>query len=419
MKVLIAAPYIYIEGHKHGSRNQSGLAHMIREIADMLSDNGADVFVLTQSIFTDKLKVGNFTMIQKTAVDLIKGVKKTYLDYANKSINYEKTPLLKKLKILMYFLTGGYMESVINKLKPDIVHIHSIGLYTFPFILACIRTNTKFIVTLHGLISFSEATNTNELERKMERGYLDFAKKYNIITTVVSSGIKKRISNWQGYDSEYIKIVLNSVKPNDSISNIATYNDNIKLILCVGSLTERKNQIQVVRAFELLNNRIESNYKLYLVGDGIKRKEIEDYILEKNIQNVKCLGNMNRDAVMKLYEQASLLVMASLDEGFGLPIIEGYSKGVPAVTFADLDAVYDVYSCDTMIKIQERTDMALSEGIERALNKKWDKNKIIEYSNKFSPEKIGKEYYNILNTCAQNNIDYKNFEKMNDNIFSR
>ena len=51
MKILELAPYVFIEGHKHGSRNQSGLAYMIRSICDMLAMEH-EVQVLTQSILT-------------------------------------------------------------------------------------------------------------------------------------------------------------------------------------------------------------------------------------------------------------------------------------------------------------------------------------------------------------------------------
>lgn len=417
MKVLIVAPYIFIEGHKHGSRNRSGLAYMIRDIADMLSEQGAEVFVLTQSVFTNQIKVGKFVMLPKKFVHLLKGFKKIYFKYALKAINFDKIPFSKKLRILMYFLIGGYMESVIKKLKPDVVQIHSISFYTLPFILACVRTKTKFIVTLHGLTSFSDVTNCSEIEKKLEREFLDLSRKFEIITTVVSTGIKNRIKNWQKCNVEYIYVVLNSVKPNISKQYNSKQDYGNKLILCIGSLTERKNQLQVVRAFELLQNRRREGYKLLLVGNGVKRDEIENYIKENNILEVKCIGSIPRKEVLKLYDEASLVVMASIDEGFGLPVVESYSKGVPVVAFADLDAITDIYSEDAMILVNERSDLALSEAIAEALNRKWDKYKIIDFYSKFNPSTIGKQYYNILSSCLENNVSVKDLETMLKKLF--
>lgn len=415
MKVLLAAPYIYIKGHKHGSRNQSGLAYMIRDIAEMLSDQGAEVYVLTQSVFTEKMKVGNINMLPKQLIHMVIGCKAAYLKYALKAIRKESYSISKKVRILMYFLTGGYLESTINRIKPDVVHIHSIGLYTLPFIMACIRTGTKFVVTLHGLVSFTEYENSGKLEKSLEKEYLNFAQKFDVTTTVVSTGVKNRIENWQKGNSDYIKVILNSFK--QDCVKAKTNNDSNKLILCVGSLSDRKNQLQAIRAFELLKDKRKEGYKLLLVGDGPKREELEGYIRDHNLHEVQCVGKIERSQVQELYDRASLLVMSSIDEGFGLPVIEAYSKGIPAVAFADLDAIPDLYNEDTMILVDERTDIALSKGIEQALEKEWDKENIKSYYKKFQPSAIGFQYYDLLSSCEKTHAKTEDFTDMLQNLF--
>lgn len=412
MKSLILAPYIFIDGHKHAARNKSGLAYMIRDIADMIATQNEEVFVLTQAVFTSKLAVGDFTMLTRKKINLFKGFKTPYLKYAYQIIRNGHFSYTKKLRIVLYFLTGGYTESVLKELKPDVVHINSIGLYTLPFILACVRTDTKFILTLHGLISFSDSIETSEFEKNLEKEYLNLAKNAGISTTVISSGIKKRIERWQKGNVDYISVVLNSVKTNEKYKNVIEKKKNKKMILCVGSLSTWKNQIQVVRAFELLKNRIDEGYRLLLVGDGEKQVEIEEYIQRYTLTEVELLGRITRDEVMKLYEEASLVVMASIDEGFGLPMIEAYSCGAPTVAFADLDAIPDIYSPDTMVLVRERTDVALAEGIDKALDITWDPNKIKAFSNRFSPDNIGKQYCQVLSSCRKNNVTVTDIDTM-------
>jgi len=82
VKVLEATPYIYVSGHKHASRNKSGLAYMVRDIVDMLNVNGADIYVLTQSIFTKDKKVNKWSLVHKGIYDLLFNVKLLYIKKA-------------------------------------------------------------------------------------------------------------------------------------------------------------------------------------------------------------------------------------------------------------------------------------------------------------------------------------------------
>jgi glycosyltransferase involved in cell wall biosynthesis len=411
MKVLLAAgSSIYIKGHPQASKNNSGFAHMMRDIAMMLVQQGAEVEVISQSVFTPQINVDGWTLLRRKWVDVLTSFKPFYISRAIKVIKASKEPLSFRLRILLYFLTGGYVEKIIKKNKPDILHIHGIGEGSLPYLYACARTKTPCIVTLHGLLSFSDKTRATKLARSMERVFFRFVAKTGFRISVVSSGIKRRVCDWLEKECDNISVIYNPVKQiEDNIKDDKQNSESLS-ILCVGNITSRKNQIMVLRAYRLLKETHILDATLTFIGGGNGRTELEQYVREHSIVGVKFTGPIDRALVDEYYEKADLLVTASIDEGFGLPMIEAYSHGVPVLAFDDIDAIADVYNPESMVLVYERTDEAFAEGIKEAFEKEWNNYEIKKYADKFAFSKIGKEYYELLNNCTSNVITNENVD---------
>jgi glycosyltransferase involved in cell wall biosynthesis len=414
MKVLLAsASGIYLNDQARAIKNNSGFSHMMRDISEMLSNEGSDVEVVSQSIFTSIRQIDSWTLLRKTWWDLAFSIKPFYIIRALKVMVASNERISYKVRILLYFLTGAYVERIIKKNKPDILHIHGITEGSLPYIYACARTETPYVVTLHGLLSFNKTTNATDFSRSLERQFLMFAAKKNINLSVVSTGIKNRVNQWLGNDFNNIKVICNPVKRGQFYELDDTEERNKKLILCVGNINERKNQKMVLNAYELVKHDFK-NVGLVFVGGGSKKNELEKYCKDNMIKDVTFTGSIDRTSVNQYYMRANLLVTASIDEGFGLPIIEAYSYGVPAVTFDDIDAIPDVYTRDSMILVHERTIEAFAYGIVQALNRNWDKTKIIEKASRFSFRNIGRKYDQLLKNSMSNVISTVDV----DNIFA-
>lgn len=107
-------------------------------------------------------------------------------------------------------------------------------------------------------------------------------------------------------------------------------------ILFVGSLTRRKNIGTLLDAYQALLESGESRHIPPLVLAGPLTKQAGDLIetLERPVfqKRVRHTGYIDSSRLRQLYEEASVLVLPSLHEGFGLPVVEAMKIGVPVVT---------------------------------------------------------------------------------------
>jgi glycosyltransferase involved in cell wall biosynthesis len=104
-------------------------------------------------------------------------------------------------------------------------------------------------------------------------------------------------------------------------------------VLSVGRLEERKNQKRLIQAFESLAEEY-PKLKLVLVGpDGYGADAVKKQVEETSFkERIIIAGYLNRYYVRSLMEEALVFAYPSLSEGFGIPILEAFSAGVPVLT---------------------------------------------------------------------------------------
>jgi len=166
---------------------------------------------------------------------------------------------------------------------------------------------------------------------------------------------------------------------------------NKNYLLFVGTLEPRKNLPRLLEAYSFLPSHIKEKYSLNIVGGrGWGKVNFESLIEHFKIKKyVKILGYLSDKDLAKTYQNASLLVMPSLYEGFGLPLLEAMNAEVPVVTSnissmpeivgkaAILVDPYDVNSIkEGMIKVLTDLNLRSSlskEGLKQSKNFSWKK----------------------------------------------
>ena len=104
-------------------------------------------------------------------------------------------------------------------------------------------------------------------------------------------------------------------------------------LLFVGTLAPRKNISGLLDAYELLLSRQQDTPDLVMVGTKPDEAQWGPRLERSPLAGrVRCPGYVDRATLKSLYTDALVLVMPSLDEGFGLPILEAMTIGVPVVS---------------------------------------------------------------------------------------
>jgi glycosyltransferase involved in cell wall biosynthesis len=143
-------------------------------------------------------------------------------------------------------------------------------------------------------------------------------------------------------------------------------------LLHVGLFLHRKNIPLLLRAIAHLREKGKSKIQLVLAGLEFKKvagaTEIHQTIRDLALHdNVVITGYVPDRHMPGLYAQAKLLVMPSLYEGFGFPILESMAAGTPVVA-SDTSSLPEVAG-DAAILVSPTDEDALAEAIETVLAK--------------------------------------------------
>ena len=131
-----------------------------------------------------------------------------------------------------------------------------------------------------------------------------------------------------------IPLAANNIQNIPSFEFCKKYDINRPYFLFVGTLEPRKNLTRLLQAYDSLPLSIKGKMKLVIVGGkGWGEVNLLDTITQLDlIECVKVLGRVDDMVLAALYANAQFLVMPSLYEGFGLPLVEAMSYGTPVLT---------------------------------------------------------------------------------------
>lgn len=169
----------------------------------------------------------------------------------------------------------------------------------------------------------------------------------------------------------------------------------IPYLLHVGVLEKRKNIPTLLHAFKQLKDA-GYPHQLVLAGKGNGKihsddtQQIKDTIQQLQLEKEVIMPGYLPDEVLgTLYQQASLYVFPSINEGFGIPILEAFQFGVPVIVAnntclpevgADAVITFDPFQPDdifqkimTVLQDPSLQQTMIQKGKQRLLDFNWKK----------------------------------------------
>ncbi len=219
-------------------------------------------------------------------------------------------------------------------LKDKIDLFHGLS-YEIPFGLK--KTGIKSIVTIHDLIFLRKP----QYYQPIDRFIYDYKSKYACINAdqiiAISEKTKQDIIELYNISPAKIEVIYQSCDDSFKVAATAAQKEEVKIkynlpnqyILSVGTIEARKNILAIIKAMPKIN----SNVKLIIIG---KEKPYANKV-KLEVEN---LGLADRVIFLKdipfkdlpsIYQMASLFVLPSYYEGFGIPIIEALYSEVPVI----------------------------------------------------------------------------------------
>jgi len=381
MKILQINKYYYLKG---------GVERYMFDVSSMLQNHGHQVIP-----FAMKHEKNVPTKYTKYFVEYIE------FDRETKSSIFRKIKM--GFKVIYSFEARNKLLRLIEKENPDIAHIHKFNNSLTPSILYALKKKEIPIVqTLHdyrtvcpnyNLYDFNKLEICedckghkyfNALRRRcheigtsysvslniaMESYLYHFLKTYeNTIDLFIapSKFLMKKMIEF-GVDRNQIIHIPYFVHYNKYIPNYS----NSNYILYFGRLERHKGIKTLIAAMKHVNS-----LKLYIVGEGSYRNELEKYIEIDNIKNVRLVGYKKGKELNEFIKNSCFTIVPSeWYENYPLVVLESFALGKPVIG-SNIGGIPElVYSKSTGMLFESGNVEDLAEKINYLLN---NKNLVVE-----------------------------------------
>lgn len=272
-----------------------------------------------------------------------------------------KTSKMQKVKagfrVLYSFEAKKSISALIEKEKPDIVHINLVHRHiTLSIIRAIKKYNIPIVYTVHDLNcvcpNHEMLVNGKVCELCLKGKYRNCIKQKCVKGSTVKSALGaieainyKRMKIYDDIDLYitpsyfYKKKLEESGIIHPEIVHIKNFlpldtkfkndNEDKNYLLYFGRISEEKGIITLLKAME----KLQSNTPLYILGTGALEEQVKEYIKAHNLEDkVKMFGFKSGDELKKFVAQAKCIILPSeWYENGPYAIMEAMSQGKPVI----------------------------------------------------------------------------------------
>lgn len=311
----------------------------------------------------------------------------------------ERTYKLKNLGFDIFYVFGSFLSKVreINKIASmydrPILHTHlfrpeKLGV----FVRGClVKVTTKYAT----YATDSQIGNGffERLLRFIDNKILDY-----IITLfysrvfIISNELELK---WNFLSKRISRVALSTIKNFGDYRKSRLLNDSMVLI-CATRMVKEKGHDLLIESLRYIPFS-----KLYLVGDGPLRKDIEKHINKVGLKNVEMTGAVTRKKVFEYMCKSDLMLLTSYTEGLPLLIQEAMSVGLVVVA-TDVGGNSELIDDSVGRIVQTRTPYAFSDAIKSLIG-----NDVSEMGNRAIDR--CKQKFNLPLTIKTINRAYQNY----------
>lgn len=174
-----------------------------------------------------------------------------------------------------------------------------------------------------------------------------------------------------------------------------------KRLISVGRLSKEKGYLDLLKVYTLIKKN-NPDWSLDIIGDGIEKESLQEYMLENNLtKNVTLHGFREKDYIDKMLDESSIYLMTSYTESFGIVLLEAMSHSVPCVAFSSAEGANEIIENGKNGYLIDNRDFdKYVKKVEELMNDIEKRKKMGKYAKesikKYESKEIEKLWFNIL-----------------------
>ena len=212
----------------------------------------------------------------------------------------------------------GELVTYLVRKRPAILHTHLVHAETYGLLAGTVAGVPVRFSTKHGFNEFREMPYFGLADRAVASlAHVEIA---------ISRGLARYLEEVEGFDGESFEIVHYGIEPD---GDPPPYAGELPRLLCVGRLIPIKGHIVLLRAFADAKKEL-PELQLDIAGRGPLEPALHALARELGVgEAVRFLGHVT--PIQGAIEQASVVVVPSMGEGFGMVALEAMERARPVI----------------------------------------------------------------------------------------
>jgi glycosyltransferase involved in cell wall biosynthesis len=218
-------------------------------------------------------------------------------------------------------LAFGEVVTHLSRRRPRILHTHLVHADVYGQLAGAMSRVPLRLSTKHGFNEFREGRFFGLADRTV--GSLAH------VHIAISQGLAHYLAETEGFDEESFRIVHYGISARDGVR---PYAGSDARLLCIGRLIPIKGHLVLLRALAQARMRV-PGIALDVAGRGPLEPALKSYARELGVEEaVRFLGFVS--PIESAVEEAAIVVVPSLGEGFGMVALEAMERARPVIASA-------------------------------------------------------------------------------------